>query len=91
MFLNSSKNETYFRKCCRGKQNIFYIRLRFHDNRALYETIWKHAVQPDIPQMTILGRMRIACSITKVTLTHTHTHTHTHKEYAIFNAFQLRQ
>jgi hypothetical protein len=55
----------------------------FPDNRALYEIIWKNAVQPDIPQMTILGRMPITSSITKVT--------HTHTEYVIFNAFQLQQ
>jgi hypothetical protein len=84
MFLSSSKNETYFRKCCRGNQNTHFVfSIFFPDNRALYEIIWKNAVQPDITQMTILGRMRIRCSITKVT--------HTHTEYVICNAYQLKQ
>jgi hypothetical protein len=41
----------------------------FSENRAVYEIMWKSAVQPDRPQMTI-WRMRIACWITKAIDTH---------------------
>ena len=39
------------------------------ENRAVYEIMWKYIVEPDRPQMK-MGRMRIACWITKATDTH---------------------
>jgi len=38
-----------------------------------------------------LYHMRIACWITKATVTHTHTHTHTQIKHVIFIAFPLQQ
>jgi hypothetical protein len=46
--------------------NNFFI----FENPAVYEKMWKNILQPVWPQMTI-GRMRIACWITKATHTHT--------------------
>ena len=54
----------------------------FFLNRAVYETMWQNAVQPDGPQMTI-WRMRIARWIPKATNTHSH--------YVIIIAFPLQQ
>jgi len=42
--------------------NIFF----FFKNRAAYDTMWKHNVEPGLPQKTI-RRMRIPCWITKAT------------------------
>jgi hypothetical protein len=42
----------------------------FFENLAVYETMWKNAVKPGRPQMTIWC-MRIACWIPKATNTHT--------------------
>ena len=33
-------------------QNTFYVQLRFSENRAVYEVMWKNTVEPDRPQMT---------------------------------------
>jgi len=54
----------------------------FKENRAIYELMWKHIVEPGRPQMTI-WRMRIACWIPKATNTNTHT------QYAILITFPL--
>jgi hypothetical protein len=51
------------------------------ENRAVYEIMWKNAVEPDRPQMT--WRKRTACWITKAT--------NTHSEYAIIIALSLQQ
>ena len=49
----------------RGNQNILWL-VTFSENRAVYEIMWKHMLQPERPQMTV-RRMRFACWITKVT------------------------
>jgi hypothetical protein len=36
----------------------------FSENRAFYDIMWKHMLEPDKPQMKI-RRMRIACWIPK--------------------------
>ena len=41
----------------------------FLEYRAVYEIMWKNAVEPDRPQMLIL-RMSMACLIPKATHTH---------------------
>jgi hypothetical protein len=41
----------------------------FHENRAVYEMMWKNIVETDRPQMTI-PHMHFACWITKATETH---------------------
>jgi hypothetical protein len=38
----------------------------FFENRAVYETMLKHMVEPDMAQMTI-RRIRFACWVTKAT------------------------
>ena len=52
----------------------------FSENRAVYEIMWKHAVQPDRPQ---IGRICFAFWITNAT--------NTHLEYAITVTFPLQQ
>ena len=54
--------------------------LAFHENRAVYEIMWKNNVETGRPQMTI-WRMRIACWITKAT--------HTHSENVTVTAFSM--
>jgi hypothetical protein len=58
--------------------NLFF----FFENRVVYNIIWKNAVEPDRPQMTI-WRMRIACWITKAA--------NTHSEYGILTRSPLQQ
>jgi len=48
------------------KTHILCVITFFIGNRALYETMWKNAVKPGRPQMTI-RRMCIACSISNAT------------------------
>jgi hypothetical protein len=50
----------------------------FSENRAAYEIIWKHIVEPDRPQMTV-WRMRFVYWITKAS--------DAHSEYVILIAF----
>jgi len=41
-------------KMCRENQNThFAFDNFFFENRAVYEIMWKHIVQPDRPQMTV--------------------------------------
>ena len=54
----------------------------FFGNSAVYKIMWKNVTKPDSPHMTI-RRMRIACSIHKVT--------NTHSEYVTIIAFLLQQ
>jgi hypothetical protein len=54
----------------------------FLENLAIYEIIWRNAVEPDMPQMATWG-MRIACWIPKAT--------NTHSEYVILIAFPLKE
>jgi len=42
----------------------------FFENHAIYEIMWKNAVEPVLATVTI-WRMRIACWIPKATNTHT--------------------
>jgi hypothetical protein len=42
----------------------------FFENRAVYEIMWKNAVDTDRPQMETIWRMRFVCWITKATDTH---------------------
>jgi len=35
-------------------KHTFYVQRRFSENRAIYEIMWKNAVQPDRPQTTTL-------------------------------------
>jgi hypothetical protein len=51
-------------KNCRENQNTFLcsITFLFSKNRAVYEKMWKHLVEPDRPKMAI-RRMSIACWI----------------------------
>ena len=52
-------------------QNTFYVKLQiFPENRAVYEIMWRHLVEPYRAQMTIL-RMLLACWIINATDTHT--------------------
>jgi hypothetical protein len=52
------------------------------ENRAVYEIVWKHIVQPGRPQM-IRWHMCIVCWISKAT--------NTRSEYVILIAFPLKQ
>ena len=58
------------------------ITFLFPENRAVYETMWKIAVVPGRPQMTIWF-MRIACWIPKAT--------NTFSEYVILTASRLQE
>ena len=49
------------------------------ENRAVCAIMWKNMVEPDVPQVDIIRRMRVACWIPKATNTHT--------EYVILIAF----
>jgi hypothetical protein len=58
---------------CRGNQNIHFVFYNsVFENRRVYEIMWKNIVQRGRPHMTI-GRVRIACWITKATHTRCHT------------------
>jgi hypothetical protein len=59
---------------------MFHFQLLFHENRAVYEIMWKNIVEPDKPHIC---RMRFACWITKVT--------DTHSKYVMFIAFPLQE
>jgi len=41
----------------------------FPENRAVYEIMWKNALEPDRPQVTIMWRVRVACLLIKATNT----------------------
>jgi hypothetical protein len=72
-------------KICReNKKTHFVFNVFFFsfESRAVDEIMWKDIVQPDRPQTTT-WRMRIACWITKATLTHS--------EYVILVAFLPHQ
>jgi len=64
------------------KNSILCIIFFFSENRTVYETMWKNAVEPDRPPMTTYGT-RITCWIPKAT--------NTHSEYVILVAFPLQQ
>jgi hypothetical protein len=67
---NNSQESCRYNKNKRFKFNNF-----FPENRARKETLWKHIVQPDRPQMTV-WRVRIACWITNTKNTHSEHVTH---------------
>jgi hypothetical protein len=68
-------------KICRENKKKIHVQIYiFFLNCASYEIMWKNMVQPDSRQMTI-GRIRIACWITKAT----------HSDYIIYIAFPHRQ
>jgi len=54
----------------------------FHENRVVYETLWRNIVQPDRPRVAV-WLMSIACCIPKST--------NTHSQYAILIAVPLQQ
>ena len=64
------------------------LRSMFFENRAVYETMLKNAVEPGRAQMTI-WRMCTACWIPKDTDRQTHTYTHT--PYVILIVFPVGQ
>ena len=53
-----------------------------HENRAVYEIMWKNIVHPDRPQMKI-WRTNIACWIPKAT--------NTHSQYVTLTAYPPQQ
>ena len=53
-------------------QILYSVMFFFPENHAFYEIIWKYAIEPGRPQMTI-GRMRIACWIRVHKATDTHS------------------
>jgi len=57
--------------------------ITFPENRAVCEITWKNIAEPDRPQMTTIGRIRIACWIAKAT--------NAHSEYVILFAFPFQQ
>jgi hypothetical protein len=67
---------------------IFYVQLRFPENRAVYEIMTKNMAEPETPQMT---RSNVACWISKVTRVEAHsrarapTHTHRNMWYLFFS------
>ena len=71
-------------KSRRENQNTFYFQwlIFIFWNRAIYELMWKTAVQPNRPQMAI-WRMRIAYWITRAA--------DTHSEHIILTSFPLQQ
>ena len=69
-------------KSCRQNQSTHFVFCNFFpENRAVYETVWKNAVQQYRPQT--IRRMRTACWITKAT--------NTHSEYVTLIAISLQQ
>jgi len=60
----------------------FVFNCFFFENHAIYEIMWKNAVEPKRSQTT-MRLMRIACRIT--------TATNTHSEYVILISFLLQQ
>jgi hypothetical protein len=56
-------------KHCREKQNTYFMFNNLLENCAVYEIIWKNAVEPDRPQRTI-WHMRTACGCLRL---QTHT------------------
>jgi hypothetical protein len=81
--LNVSENEKYFRQNVKRKpKHTFYIQDFFSEDRAVYELVCKHMVQPDRPQRTIC-RMSCPCWITEAT--------NTHSEYVMLVAYPWQQ
>ena len=50
-----------------AKIRIFYVQYICPENRAVYEIMWKNAVQPEMRQDSITRRARFACWIIKAT------------------------
>jgi len=63
-----------------NKIYFMFNNLFLFETRAVFEIMWKNALEPGKPQMTT-WRMCIACWITKAT--------NTHSEYVILIAFAL--
>jgi hypothetical protein len=74
--------KTFSDKICREKQNTHCNLNGVSENRAIYERIWKNAVERGGPQKAI-WRMGIACWIPKAAITHS--------EKVILTAFPLQQ
>jgi hypothetical protein len=55
--------------CGEDQSRHFTFNNFFHENRFVYEAMWKNEVEADRPRMTI-WLMRIACWITKAVDTH---------------------
>jgi hypothetical protein len=66
----------------RHQNTHFMFYTFFFENLFACEMMWKNIVHPDRPQITI-WRTRIACRISKITVTHL--------EYVIITAFPLQQ
>jgi len=70
-------------KICRENQNTHFVFGDvFPENRAAYEIMWENSTERGRPQMAI-WRMRIACCITKATITHS--------QYVKLTAFPQQQ
>ena len=69
-------------KFVQKSKHMFHFQYLFYDNVAVYEIMWKKAVEPGRPQKT-KWRMRVACWITKAI--------NTHSEYVILITFPLQQ
>jgi len=67
--LSSPWNKKSLRQSCIENQNTFNFQYLFFRKSYVYYIIWKNAVEPYRPQMTI-WRMRMACWIPKATKTH---------------------
>jgi hypothetical protein len=84
--LTSYLNEKRFRKeLQRTSKHTFHVQYLLHENRALYETMWKNMIQTDrqASDYDIVWRMRFACCIRKAT--------DTHSESVILIAFSQQQ
>jgi hypothetical protein len=51
--------ETKIVKKTKKTKHTVYVQERFSENRAVYKVMWKNMVQPDRPQMTIVGFIRL--------------------------------
>jgi hypothetical protein len=69
-------------KNCGEKKNAMFNNFFFPENCAVYDTMWKHVVDPERPKMAI-RRTSNACWISKAT--------DTHSEYEILIAIPRQQ
>jgi hypothetical protein len=73
-----------FQSCREQNTDFMFSNFPPHENRTVYEIMWKNMVEPDRPQMTaIIWRMCFACWISKAT--------RTPSEYVILIAFARHQ
>jgi hypothetical protein len=63
--MNSSYNEKYFRQNCRENQNKFCVQYPPRKSCRLWDNVEKHGTARQATDDNIIGRMRIACLLTK--------------------------